>query len=275
MRYWQFLVGVLVCGLLGCPKPSNKSEVLTLATTTSTRDSGLLDTLLPLFTKQTGIEVKVVAVGSGQALELGRRGDADILLTHAPEAEAQFMAEGHGETRQPVMYNDFIIVGPKADPAKIRGTPSSSEAFLKLAKSQAKFISRGDESGTHQKEQRIWEKANVAPEGEWYLRAGSGMAQTLRMANEKGAYTLTDRATFLAQQQHLDLLIMCEGDVLLRNNYSVLVLNPDKHPTANHSAAKQFASFLLSATAQQEIAKFGIAEHGQPLFFPNNVESQP
>ena len=191
---------------VGCSTPTDANPSLTLATTTSTQDSGLLDVLVPLFTKETGIEVKVVAVGSGQALEIGRRGDADVLLTHAPEAEQRFMSDGHGESRREVMYNDFVLVGPKDDPAHVQGTDFAGaaaivDALRQIAAAKATFVSRGDESGTHMKEKAIWEKATVTPQGDWYLSAGSGMAATLRLASERRGYVLADRGTFLSQQE--------------------------------------------------------------------------
>jgi tungstate transport system substrate-binding protein len=263
------LLSLITGAAAGCSATDKKAETLTLATTTSTRDSGLLDVLTPMFKKQTGTEVKVVAVGSGQALAMGRRGDADVLLTHAPQAEEQFVEEGHGVKRRPVMYNDFVIVGPKADPAKIKEFASAAEAFRDIAGAEAPFASRGDESGTHQQEMQIWKNARIEPKGTWYLRAGSGMAATLRMASEKSAYTLTDRGTFLSQRRQLDLIILVEGDRLLRNNYAVIVVNPQKHAHVKHQAAERFAEFLLSQAAQDAIAQFGRAEYGEQLFFPN------
>jgi len=264
-----FLLSLIAVAAGGCPASTKKSETLTLATTTSTRDSGLLDVLTPMFQRQTGTEVKVVAVGSGQALALGRRGDADVLLTHAPQAEEQFVEEGHGVKRRPVMYNDFVIVGPKADPAKIKELASAVEAFREITGAEAPFASRGDDSGTHQQEMQIWKNARIEPKGTWYLRAGSGMAATLRLASEKSAYALTDRGTFLSQRRQLDLIILVEGDRLLRNNYAVIVVNPRKHAHVKHQAAEQFAEFLLSRAAQDAIAQFGRAEYGEQLFFPN------
>jgi tungstate transport system substrate-binding protein len=261
-------LGLIVLAALGCSGPSKPAETLTLATTTSTRDSGLLDGLVPLFKEQAGIEVKVVAVGSGQALELGRRGDADVLLTHAPEAEKQFMDEGHGEERLPVMYNDFVLVGPNSDPAKVKRLASASEAFQRIARSASAFVSRGDDSGTHQKEKQVWHRAGVAPQGAWYIRAGAGMAEALRMASEKHAYILSDRATFLAQRRKLDLILIAEGDPLLRNDYAVIVVSPAKHAHVNHRAAQRFARFLVSQEAQDAIARFGVAEYGEQFFFP-------
>ncbi len=223
--------------------------------------------LVPLFETETGIEVKVVAVGSGQALELGRRGDADVLLTHAPDAEQQFMEEGHGTERHAVMHNDFVLVGPQSDPADVGNQTAITEAFRRIAENQSPFISRGDESGTHMKEKKIWKEGGIVPHGEWYLRAGAGMAAALRMAAEKHAYTLSDRGTFLAQQESLDLTILCEGDPLLQNPYAVIVVSTEKHPGVNQQAVRRFAEFLLSPAIQAIIGEFGIARFGQPLFF--------
>lgn len=266
------LASILIM-LLGCKQSQNEAEVktitLTLATTTSTRDSGLLDVLMPMFEKETGVVVKVVAVGSGQALELGRRGDADILLTHTPAAEKQFMAEGYGEKLRGIMHNDFVLVGPQSDAAQIHGESSIREAFRHISRSDAPFISRGDESGTHMKEKKIWNEATIDPQGEWYVQAGAGMAEALRMASEKRAYTLSDRGTYLAQRDRLDLTIHSESDPLLRNPYTVIVVSPKKHPGVNHQAAIQLVDFLLSPSVQRIISEFGVEKFGQPLFYPN------
>jgi tungstate transport system substrate-binding protein len=276
----RFLVKILtvaaVLGLAGC---SRSVPSLTLATTTSTQDSGLLDMLVPRFREQTGIEVKVVAVGTGQALQLGRRGDADVLMVHAPAAEKKFMDEGFGSWWREVMYNDFVVVGPPADPAGIRGQKSVSSAFTQIARRGSTFISRGDESGTHQKEKEIWRRAGIEPKGEWlgewYLQSGAGMGQVLRMADEKRAYTLTDRGTFLALRKGLDLVILCEGDPLLVNQYSVILVNPKKHPHVNKEATQKFADFLLAPETQKAIAEFGKDRFGQSLFFPGSASSVP
>jgi tungstate transport system substrate-binding protein len=252
--------------IVGC-SPASPPQTVTLATTTSTQDSGLLDALVPLFRKQAGVEVKVVAVGTGQALELGRRGDADVLLVHDPDGEKRFVDEGFGVGRRPVMYNDFVLVGPPADPAGVKGLNSAAEAFTKIAQAKAPFVSRGDESGTHVKEKAVWRKAGVEPAGDWYVRAGAGMGQVLRMAGEKRAYTLSDRGTFLAQRQGLDLDVLSEGDPLLVNPYSVILVNPEKHPHVRREAAEKFADFLLAPETQKVIADFGKDRYGQPLFF--------
>jgi tungstate transport system substrate-binding protein len=252
----------------GCGK---QAETIILATTTSTQDTGLLDLLVPMFREQTGIETKVIAVGTGQALQIGRRGDADLLLVHDPVAEERFMAEGHGSLRQSVMHNDFVLVGPRADPAGIHGQPGILAAFGQIARSQSPFVSRGDESGTHQKERRLWQELAVEPRGDWYVPAGTGMGQVLRMANEMHAYTLSDRGTYLAQRGGLDLEILCEGDPLLFNPYSVILVNADKHPNIRAGAAHKFVEFLLSRTTQETIANFGKDKFGQALFFPDHL----
>lgn len=263
---WARLAVLLMS--LGCSGATEQSKSLRLATTTSTRDSGLLDVLVPMFEKKTGFEVNVIAVGSGQALELGRRGDADVLLTHSPDAEQTFVAEGHGEERRLAMHNDFVIVGPESNPAAITSEQSCVDSLRQIASSHAPFVSRGDESGTHVKEQKLWKEARMEPAGKWYIQAGTGMAEVLRMADEKRAYTLTDRGTFLAQQKGLRLAIISEGDALLRNQYSVIVVSAAKHPRVNHAAARQFADFLLSPDTQRTIAEFGVEQFGQALFFP-------
>ncbi len=264
---WHALTLLAILSV-GCGQARDPKQTLTLATTTSTRDSGLLDALLPLFEEQSDLAVKVVAVGSGQALELGRRGDADVLLTHAPAAEQQFMNEGHGELRQPVMYNTFVLVGPPSDPAQVIDTGTICDAFRAIARTKALFVSRADNSGTHSKEQAIWEESAIQPDRTRYIRAGSGMAAALRMANEKQAYILTDRATFLAHQRRLQLAIVSQGDPLLHNPYNIIVLSSDVHPQINRQAARQFAEFLRSPQAVSMIRDFGREQFGQPLFFP-------
>jgi len=250
------------------------ASTITLATTTSAQDSGLLETLVPLFREETGIEVKVVAVGSGQAFQIGRRGDADVLLVHDPAGEEKFMAGGFGSSRRPVMHNDFVLVGPPADPASVKGQRSIAEAFARIAQRQARFVSRGDKSGTHVKEMAVWEKARIEPGGDWYVEAGIGMGAVLRMAHEKRAYTLTDRGTFLAQRKGLDLVVLSEGDPLLINPYHVIVINPAKHPHVRHDAAQRFADFLVAPKTQQIIADFRKDRYGEPLFFAD-ADNEP
>ena len=252
----------------GCDQPARTNNTLTLATTTSTQDSGLLDVLIPKFREKTGIDVKVVAVGSGQALELGRRGDADVLLTHAPAAERKFMDEGWGENRRSVMHNDFVLVGPTFDPAAIKGSITAAEALARVADRKALFVSRSDESGTHQKEKEIWRLAGREPHVDWYIHAGAGMAQVLRIAQEKQAYTLADRGTFLALGKELELVILTQSDAFLRNEYAVMITSAKKQPRVNAAAAQQFADFLVEPSTQKIVAEFGVEKFGEPLFFP-------
>jgi tungstate transport system substrate-binding protein len=242
---------------------------LILATTTSTQDTGLLDALLPAFEQQTNIQVKVIAVGSGEALAMGRRGDADVLLVHSKAAEDVFMAEGHGAERFDVMYNDFVLMGPVGDPARVRSA-EAIEAFKRIAAAAAPFVSRGDRSGTHVKEQGLWKKAGVEPEGQaWYVSTGQGMGETARIASEKQAYALIDRGTWLALSKGLDLPVLCEGGADLLNTYRVIVLAPAKHPQAHVREARVFAKWLVSPKTQKRIGEFGVAKYGRPLFVPD------
>jgi tungstate transport system substrate-binding protein len=244
---------------------------LILATTTSTDDSGLLDTLLPDFESQFGVEIDVIAVGTGQAITLGQDGNADVLLVHARAREDEFMAAGHGVRREDVMYNDFVIVGPEGDPAGIRGLASAAEAFTKISESQAAFISRGDESGTHTKELAIWKLAGIEPAGDWYVSAGQGMGEVLTMSGEQQAYTLSDRATYLARtKEGLDLVVLVEGDKDLFNPYGVTAVNPDKGPQIHADLANQFIDWIISLPVQEKIAQFGMEDFGQSLFTPDS-----
>ena len=260
---------VLLCGAMtGHAAPAQKNIIL--ATTTSTQDSGLLDVLLPIFEKKTGYFVKTIAVGSGQAMAMGSKGEADVLLVHSPEAEKKFMADQDGVNRRLVMHNDFIIVGPADDAAKIKGSKSSVEAFQKIAKSSARFMSRGDNSGTHSKEKALWKLAAVdAEQQKWYQQTGLGMGQTLNVASEKQAYTLADRGTYLALKAKLGLSILVEGDKNLLNIYHVIEVNPAKWPKVNTEGAKAFADFMVSKETQNVIKTFGVDKYGSPLFFPD------
>ena len=242
---------------------------LILATTTSTRDSGLLDVLLPLFEAQTGFTVKMVAVGTGEALKMGEEGNADVLLVHAPASELELMDKGFGLSRDLIMHNDYVIVGPTDDPAGIKGLTSANDAFAKIAETKSVFVSRGDDSGTNKKELAIWAAVNITPEGDWYVESGQGMGDTLRIASEKIGYTLTDRATYLAQSDTLELEIDVEGDPTLLNIYHVIVVNPEKWPKVNVDGAKAFAAFLTSPETQAVIGQFGVDKFGSPLFFPD------
>nr|WP_243138127.1 substrate-binding domain-containing protein [Heliorestis acidaminivorans] len=257
----------------GASTPEGNSEVVKkdviLATTTSTQDSGLLDTLLPVFEEEYGYFVKTIAVGTGQALAMGEKGDADVLLTHAPDAELKLYENGDIQNYRLVMHNDFVIVGPANDPAGIKGLASSSEAFQKVAEAGELFVSRADDSGTHKKELSIWKKAGLDTNGSWYIETGSGMGQTLNIASEKSGYTLTDRGTYLALQKSLDLEILVEGETDLLNIYHVAQVNPEKSNLINAEGAKAFVEFMVSEKAQSIIKDFGIAEYGSPLFFPD------
>jgi tungstate transport system substrate-binding protein len=244
-----------------------------LATTTSTQDSGLLDVLVPLFQQQTGYQVKTVSVGTGAALALGGRGEADVVLVHAPESEKQWMAQGNGTERLLVMHNDFIVVGPGDDPAKVKGTPTAVDALKKLASAQATFISRGDNSGTQQAELALWKQAQIDPKGQpWYVESGTGMGQTLTIADQKRAYTLTDRATWLAWTAKIELPVLVEGDKSLFNVYHVMPVNPARFPSSikiNTAGARAFANFLLAPATQEVIGSFGRDKYGQQLFVPD------
>lgn len=246
------------------------SDEIILATTTSTRDSGLLDELLPIFEEETGYMVKMVAVGTGKALEMGQNGDADVLLVHAPPAEMEFMDGGYGKDRLLIMHNDFVIVGPADDPAGIKGMASAADAFAAIAGEKAAFVSRGDDSGTNKKELAIWADAGMTPEAsDWYLESGQGMGDSLRIANEKAAHILTDRATYLANSETLDLEILVEGDAVLLNIYHVMTVNPEMYPMVNEQGALAFAYFLVDPEIQEMIGEFGVDKFGQPLFFPD------
>ena len=275
LRIW-LCVSVVFLGLLtGCgtpaASPAPEPQSLTLATTTSTQDSGLLDFILPDFEQEYNARVEVVAVGTGQALEIGEAGDADVLLVHARALEDEFMAAGHGVRREDVMCNDFIIVGPADDPAGIAGLANASEAFGKISEAQATFISRGDESGTHTKEKSIWAEAGIEPAGAWYVSAGQGMGDVLTMAEEQQAYTLSDRATYLARTlEGFDLEILVEGDPILFNPYGVIAVNPEKSPEIKADLATDLMDWLISVPTQEKIGQFGVEEFGSPLFTPDS-----
>lgn len=247
-------------------KPAVKEIIL--ATTTSTQDSGLLDVLIPDFEKKTGYKVKPIAVGTGQALKMGEKGEADVLLTHAPKSEQPLVDSGVATNYKLVMHNDFIIVGPENDPAGVKGAKDSNEAFKKIADKGSIFISRGDDSGTHKKELSIWENTGVTPKGQkWYQETGSGMGQTLTIANEKLGYTLTDRATYLAQKKNLKLVIVSEGDKGLLNIYHVMQVNSEKFPKVNEAGAKAFVEYMVNPDTQKMIGEFGKDKYGESLFY--------
>lgn len=241
---------------------------LILATTTSTQDTGLLDDLLPKFEKKYNVKVKTIAVGSGEAIAMGERGDADVLLVHSRKAEDEFMAKGYGSLRKDVMYNDFAIIGPSSDPAGIKGK-SPTQAFAAIAAKAAPFISRGDNSGTHNKEKSVWEKAGIKPAGDWYVLTGQGMGESVRIANEKQAYILIDRGTYLSLKKTLKLVVLVEGEKDLLNPYGVIVVNPNKFPRVNNADATRFANWITSAEVQKLIGEFGRTKYGQALFVPS------
>lgn len=276
-----------------------EENILKMSTTTSTRDSGLLDELLPVFEKETGIKVKVIAKGTGAAIRDGMDGNVDIIFVHAKEREERFIKEEFGTRRYGVMHNDFVILGPKTDPAKIGGLNDASDAFKKIAQSKSPFVSRGDDSGTHTKEQEIWEAAGLPlitetkeivkkgkaakvsfrhPEGmgEWYFSIGQGMGATITFAEEKQTYTLSDRGTYLAykygRDRGLDLAILCEGDASLKNEYGLIPVNPDKHPHVRHDLARQFAGWITSPEGQKLIADYKL--HGKQLFYPDALSDE-
>jgi len=261
-----FLIGMALPASAAGPAQKN----LILATTTSTQDSGLLDVLIPVFEKKTGYFVKTIAVGSGQAMAMGQKGEADVLLVHSPDAEKKFMTEGYGVNRLIVMHNDFIVIGAPADPAAIKGAKSTVEAFKKIAAAGSLFLSRGDNSGTHAKEKGIWKAAGINPERQkWYQPTGLGMGQTLNVAAEKKGYTLADRGTYLALKKNLGLEILKQGDPILLNVYHVIPVNPAKWPKVNADGAKTFSDFMVSAETQGIIKTFGVEKYGGALFFPD------
>jgi len=247
-------------------EPENQEVIL--ATTTSTFDSGLLDVLQPEFEKQTGYKLTIVSVGSGAAIAMAERGEADVLLVHSPADEIRIADAGAAINRQLVMHNDFIVIGPADDPAGIKGKPTG-EAFKAIAGSKSLFISRGDESGTHKKELGIWKKAGIEPSGDWYRQTGTGMGGTINVAAEKGGYTLTDRATYLSLKKNMDLVILIEGDKDLLNIYHVMQVNPEKFEKVNAEGGKAFEDFMLSQETQEIIGTFGVDKFGSPLFFPD------
>lgn len=271
------LLMLLALGLAACG--SQEPEVLRLATTTSTADSGLLDAILPGFEEEHNARVDVVAVGTGQAIELGEAGDADVILVHARAREDAFVEEGHGTSRSDVMYNDFILVGPSEDPAGAAGMSTAAEALAAIAATGAPFASRGDDSGTHTKEMSLWEAAGITPDpaGGWYNSLGQGMGETLTFANEAGTYTLTDRGTYLSMRDSLPNLIIVVGgdsidgnaDPTLLNPYGVIPVNPEKSEAINAELAQSFVEWITSPEVQEQIGQFGVEQYGQPLFYPD------
>jgi len=279
------VMGVILTVLSACatptpaPTPVPPPQKMRLATTTSTADSGLLDNILPDFEKKFNAKVDTVAVGTGQAIELGVKGDVDVVLVHARSSEDKFVADGYGINRLDVMYNDFVLVGPKEDPAKVKDVAAAKDAFTAISKASATFVSRGDNSGTHTKEKSVWTAAQITPTKDmsWYLSIGQGMGETLLFSNEKKAYTLTDRGTWLAQQSKLPNLIIVVGgstiaenkDKGLLNPYGVIPVNPAKHPGVNFDLATKFAQWITSAETQKKIGDYGKDKFGQALFYPS------
>ncbi len=258
---------LIAASLLAAPAAAQSSVVI-LSTTTSTQDSGLLDVLVPLFEKQSGLSVKTISVGTGQALALAARGEADVTLAHAPSVERKYVEEGKMSNRRLVMYNDFVIIGPADDPARIKGLPKAVDALKRIAESQSRFVSRGDKSGTHVLEQALWKQAGLEPTGAWYIESGQGMGQTLGIATDRRAYTLTDRGTYLVFAERVDLPILVEKDRPLLNIYSVMEVNPANGPRVNAAGGKAFAAFMLAPETQAVIRTFGVDKYGQALFVP-------
>ncbi|HZC14131.1 MAG TPA: extracellular solute-binding protein [Thermoleophilaceae bacterium] len=272
---WRTLRGLIAGAFLvaaalapaGGAGAADDERSITVASTTSTEASGLFGYILPKFGEATGIEVRVVAVGTGQAFDIGRRGDADVVFVHDRAGEEQFVAEGYGVERRPVMYNDFVIVGPASDPAGVAGMKDAAAAVQKIADAGAPFASRGDDSGTHRAELRLWEEAGVAPSGDWYRETGSGMGQTLNTASGMDAYALTDRGTWLSFQNRGNLTVQVEGDPRLFNQYGIILVSPEKHPHVKAEPGQAFIDWVTSDEGQQAIAEFKIG--GEQLFFAN------
>jgi len=269
MRRSWILLGALVLALAVLSAQAQApSRTVILSTTTSTQDSGLLDVLVPMFEKASGYSVKTISVGTGQALALAARGEADVTLAHAPAVERKYVEDGKMRHRRLVMYNDFVLVGPEADPAGIKGEKSATAALKRIADTQARFVSRGDKSGTHTLELALWKHAGVTPGAPWYIESGQGMGATLGIADDRGAYTLTDRATALAFAKRVKLQTMVEGDKPLLNVYSVMEVNPANGPRVNAAGGKALADFMLAPATQAVIRTFGVEKYGQALFVP-------
>jgi tungstate transport system substrate-binding protein len=272
--FLQRLAVLFIGAALAALAVSDEPRPITVASTTSTQNSGLFDYLLPTFTAETGIEVRVVAVGTGQAIRLATNGDADVLLVHHPASERKFVADGLGLTRHPVMHNDFVLVGPAADPAGIRGMADVTTALRRIGDGELVFVSRGDDSGTHKKELELWRTAALDPRpasGAWYRESGSGMGATLNTASAMGGYTLTDRASWVSFGNKAGLQLLMEGDTRMHNPYSVIVVNPERHPHVHAVEAQAFADWLISERGQQAIAAYRV--DGQQLFFPDAAET--
>ncbi|NOT58275.1 MAG: solute-binding protein [Deltaproteobacteria bacterium] len=274
MRGRQFTYLMLAAALMfpavGTAEPAAPAQPeVIFATTTSVQDTGLLDALVPLFEKSSGYRVKAIAVGTGQALAMAARGEADVVLAHAPDTEKKYIADGTLTNRRLMMHNWFLLAGPPADPVKIKGTAKATDALKKIAEAKATFVSRGDDSGTHKLELKLWEKAELKPSGEWYLQSGQGMGKTLGIAGEKQAYVITDRSTYLSFQKTTGLTALVEGDPAFLNIYHLMEVNAEKFPKVNAAGGKAFADFLLSATAQDTLKAFGKEKFGEALFTPD------
>ncbi len=268
LSYLSLMLAIFLGGLNPLlAENSAESRIIRLATTTSTENSGLLGFILPQFTEQTAYHVHVIAVGTGKALRMGRDGDVDVIMVHAPSAEAKFVAEGHGVKRHSLMYNDFVIIGPARDPAAIRQAANAIEAMTRIANQSALFVSRGDDSGTHKKENSLWHNANHVTKASWYREAGQGMGKVIQIASELDAYTLADRGTWIAYQKKSSLKLLYQGDPILHNPYGVIAVNPQRYPDANYAGARVLIDWLLSETGQALIADFKVA--GFRLFTPS------
>ncbi|UCD71770.1 MAG: substrate-binding domain-containing protein [Syntrophobacterales bacterium] len=273
MKKSLFLILVLILILsltltVGLSPPGSAQERLKVSSTTSTDNTGLFQALNPPFESRFGCRVDVIAVGTGKALKIGEMGDCDVVFVHSRPAENAFMDAGHGVNRRDVMYNDFIIIGPTNDPAGIQGTRDAKKALAAIAKAGAHFISRGDDSGTHKKEKSLWKKSGIVPKGRWYLEAGQGMGAVIHIANEKSAYALADRGTYLAYRKKVSLEILCEGDPDLFNPYGIIAINPAKHPGLNYVLAMAYIGWVTSPDGQKIIREFGKEKFGQALFKP-------
>jgi len=262
------LTGLMI--LIIFANPCLATERIRVATTTSTDNSGLLEVIIPPFEKMFNVKVDVIAVGTGKAIKLGENGDVDVILVHAPKAEERFVSEGYGVNRRKVMHNDFILLGPVSDPAGIKVITGAAQALKQISKTKSTFVSRGDDSGTHKKEQEIWNKSGIIPQGTWYLEAGQGMGTVLQMAHEKMAYTLSDRGTYLAYKPKIDSVIVSEGDPVLYNPYGVIAVNPAKHKKIDYIRAMAFIGWLTSPECQKMIA--GFKKGGDVLFHPDAIQ---
>ena len=269
------LIVILIAAVLCLPSTGCANDKdLILASTTSTQDSGLFDILLPAFEEATGYKVKVIAVGTGEAIELGEKGETDVILVHSRKEEDQFVEKGYGVNRKDVMHNDFLIVGPKEDPAQISGMTLAADAFKAITDTKSLFVSRGDDSGTHKKELSVWEKLAVTPSEDWYIETGQSMGETLKITDEKEGYTLTDNGTWLAQKENFTLIELVKGDEILYNPYGVIAVNPEKYPDLkiNYEGAMAFINWIIGQEGQEIIKEFGVEKYGQPLFYPDAIK---